>query len=393
MQRLGADRARVRHVHTNLTVTYDYLFEGDDLRIAARVENPSAEADLRAAAFGGLDFTSARTYQLLIRLSDKTDWKYLLKPWKRRLAAMFGRVRYPYDLRPLVYHPVRTQPVEPAEGSGTTLWNCAPGPWGKSKNPDNPLGYAEGEVRFDRQPAVRNYVRRILPHLKKADARGLMFRQLGGYDPKGLQYAAIFHMAPPEVHENVKNLIAGRLEEDGLLVGVTGRPDRWPVHTTIDRCEWLDASPHRPKHLTHMWHCRLRESIRKMGAGMFLLEDFGSQNYSSLKSWPPTRKKKVGEKFGNPVYERVRALNKEELYRWMFRHRMGVLEASHKIGGSRAEMYRRVQGSFMTPEGKWRDDLEPIDRPDQDRYIQERKRREQKEKNSEEAELDALLQE
>ena len=351
--------ARVRHLHADLTVTYNYIFSGEDLRIAARVENPHRKADLPAARFGGLTFRfsappdgpvqrlteeqlrerkltafhpsptnpiggsyateedfgvglcpvaglsaptllwwqpagkdheltlnyvvsaatkaeGARTYQIILRLSDRTDWKHLLKPWKRRLAAISGRVRYPYDIRPLVYHPVRTQPVEPAEGSGTTLWNCAPGPWGQSTDPGNPLGYAEGEVRFDRKPDVRDYVRRILPHLKKANAGGLMFRQLGGYDPKGLEYAAMFHMAPPEVHENVKDLIAGPLGEDDLLVGVTGRPDRWPVHTTIDRCEWLDAAPHLPKHLTHMWHCRLRESIRKLGAGMFFLEDFGT---------------------------------------------------------------------------------------------------------------------
>ncbi|MFP4028979.1 MAG: hypothetical protein ACLFWL_14405 [Candidatus Brocadiia bacterium] len=359
VKKLSAEQARVRHVHANLTVVYDYIFEGDDLRIAARVENPNRQTDLRAAAFGGLEFVSpeelnglmmhhptsrlrkerlalfhpspetpigasyvtgksfgiglcpvtrettptllrwqksrgnetvqlsyvvsasakaegARTYQLLIRLSDQTDWKYLLGPWRRRLAAMFGEVRYPYDIRPIIYHPVRTQPVKPGEGSGTTLWNCAPGPWGESKTPDNPLGYAHGEVRFDRPQYVRDYVDGILPDLKKANARGLVFRQLGGYDPKGLEYAAMFHMAPPSVHENVKNFIAGPLRESGLIVGVTGRPDRWPVHTTIHRCEWLDAAPHIQKHLRHMWHCRLRESIRKLGAGMFLMEDFGT---------------------------------------------------------------------------------------------------------------------
>jgi hypothetical protein len=351
--------ARVQHVHTNLTVTYDYIFSGEDLRIAARVENPHHEADLRAARFGGLTFRfsappdgrmqvlteerlqerrldafhpsptnpiggsyatdedfgvglcpvatistptllwwqaagtdnqrtlsyvasapakaeGARTYQIILRFSDRTDWKHLLVPWKRRLAALYGEVRYDPLTRPVAYHPVQTRPVEPAEGSGTTLWNCAPGPWGTAQDEDNPLGYAEGEVRFDRPDALRTYVDRMLPALRKAGALGIVFRQIGGYDPKGLEYAAIFHMAPPQVQENIKTLIAAPLEKAGMHVGVTGRPDRWPVHRSIQHAEWLEAAPDIRQHLSHMWACRLRESIRKMGAGMFLMEDFGA---------------------------------------------------------------------------------------------------------------------
>ena len=351
--------AVVRHVHENVSVTYDYLFAGDDLRIAARVSNLHRKADLRAARFGGLTFgfpnrteslmntwdanrlrdmglsafhpspanpiggsfaagggmalglcpvadiatptllwwkptdnkerhrfhylvsasakaEGARTYQLILRFSDRTDWKHLLTPWKRQLAALFGEVQYKSQNRPVAYHPVTTRPVEPAGDSGTTLWNCAPGPWGKAKNPDNPLGYADGEVRFDQADDVRGYVSSMLPALKQANALGIVFRQLGGYDPKGLEYAAMFHMAPPQVHENVKNLIAAPLNNAGMKLGVTGRPDRWPVHRSIHHCEWLDADPDVQKHLSHMWACRLRESIRKMGAGMFLMEDFGT---------------------------------------------------------------------------------------------------------------------
>jgi hypothetical protein len=350
--------ARVRHVHANLTVTYDYIFSGEDVHIAARVENPDRKADLQAARFDGLTFDfstppdgrirvltedtlrdmkltafhpsptnpiggsyvadddfgvglcpvseistptllwwqpgakdnqfrfnyvvsnatkaeGARTYQLVLRLSDRTDWKHLLTPWKRRLASLYGKVAYEPESRPVAYHPVQTQPVEPAEGSGTTLWNCAPGPWGTAKDQDNPLGYAEGEVRFDRAEDVRQYVDRILPALKKAGALGVIFRQLGGYDPKGLEYAAMFHMAPPQVHKNVSELIAAPLRKAGIHMGVTGRPDRWPVHRSIHHCEWLEAEPDVQKHLSHMWACRLRESIRKLGAGMFLMEDFG----------------------------------------------------------------------------------------------------------------------
>ena len=358
LSRLSDNHVRVQHLHELLTVTYDYVFNGPDLHIAARIENSHRERDVRSARFGGLtcnfgptsngllnvyaedelqtrglqafhpspaspiggNFAAsdnaglglcpiadsstptllwwepaeagnahqlnyivsaptkadgAMTYQLLMRFTGRTDWKHLLTPWKRRLMALYGSVRYGPIYRPLAYHAVQTQPVEPAGGSGTTLWNCAPGPWGKSTNPDNPLGYADGEVRFDRAADVQRYVKERLPALQQANAAGIVFRQLGGYDPKGLDYAAIFHMAPPQVHENVKNLIAGPLKDSRMRLGVTGRPDRWPVHATIDSCAWLDAEPHLPVHLRHMWDCRLRDSIRKMGAGIFLMEDFG----------------------------------------------------------------------------------------------------------------------
>ena len=384
LRRLGPAQARVRHVHESLTVVYDYVFEGEDLRITARVENHHGEADLRAVRLGGLKFAfpsapegvmdihterelsekglsvfhpsaanpiggscasagrigvglaprdfgsfpdllswqlkrfeqnagfrlswagpsllwwepaggkhtyslhyvassvvraeGARTFQLIMRFSDDTDWKHLLEPWKRELAASYGRVRYESVVRPIAYHPVRTRPVQPAPGSGTALWNAVPGAFGEvaEEDRDNPLGYAEGEIRLDQPEAVQEYVDRLVPSLRKADALGIVFRQIGGHDPHGLQYAAMFHMAPDRVHENIKDLITDRLAETNRLVGLAGRPDRWPVFTSTDRCRWLPVDPDVRKHLGHMWGCRFRlTSIKKIGANIFLLEDFG----------------------------------------------------------------------------------------------------------------------
>ena len=381
---MGSARARVRHLHKNLAVIYDYVFEGEDLRISARVENQHAKADLPAVGFGGLRFSfptaptgvmriyteeeirnsgltafhpsaknliggsfasagefgvglaprnagsfpallswqlerfgqnagfrlswagptllwwkpvdgshsyalhhidssavraeGARTFQLIMRLSPITDWRHLLEPWKRELATAYGHVRYEPVSRPVVYHPVKTRSVEPASGSGTTLWNAVPGAFGEvaEEDRDNPLGYADGEIRLDRPQDVKDYADRLLPSLQEANALGLIFRQIGGHDPQGLQYGAMFHMAPDRVHENIERLIATPFREMGHLVGLAGRPDRWPVFTAIDRCTWLPVDPDVRKHLGHMWGCRFRlTSIKKVGARMFLLEEFG----------------------------------------------------------------------------------------------------------------------
>ncbi len=57
---LGPDHARVRHQQPDVTVTYDYRFSGEDVTIAARMENNHATAAIEIPAFGGLRFTFAR---------------------------------------------------------------------------------------------------------------------------------------------------------------------------------------------------------------------------------------------------------------------------------------------------------------------------------------------
>ena len=51
------NHVRVEHKHREVTVTYDYLFEGEDVLIRARVANHSPDKAVEAVGFGGLRFT------------------------------------------------------------------------------------------------------------------------------------------------------------------------------------------------------------------------------------------------------------------------------------------------------------------------------------------------
>jgi hypothetical protein len=57
---LGADRARVRHVKDEIVCTAEYAFAGEDVTIAARVENGNPDEPLQAVGFSGLDFAFDR---------------------------------------------------------------------------------------------------------------------------------------------------------------------------------------------------------------------------------------------------------------------------------------------------------------------------------------------
>jgi len=54
---LNPTHARVRHVQQDIVTTYDYTFDGNDLTIAARVENSNDSDEMLAAQFSGLAFT------------------------------------------------------------------------------------------------------------------------------------------------------------------------------------------------------------------------------------------------------------------------------------------------------------------------------------------------
>jgi hypothetical protein len=57
---LGERQARVRHEHKDLAATYDYAFEGEDCRVAARIENRHPTEPLAATWFRGLTLDFGR---------------------------------------------------------------------------------------------------------------------------------------------------------------------------------------------------------------------------------------------------------------------------------------------------------------------------------------------
>ena len=60
LETLGEGQARVRHEQPHVTAVYDYTFAGEDVTIAARIENRHPSATLAMPAMGGLRFTFAR---------------------------------------------------------------------------------------------------------------------------------------------------------------------------------------------------------------------------------------------------------------------------------------------------------------------------------------------
>jgi hypothetical protein len=56
----GRNRARVKHVHQDVTCLYEYTCNGEDVTVSARVENNHPEAPLNVTGFGGLEFTFGR---------------------------------------------------------------------------------------------------------------------------------------------------------------------------------------------------------------------------------------------------------------------------------------------------------------------------------------------
>jgi hypothetical protein len=56
LTRVNDAEVRVRHVHKNIVVTYDYRFDGEDVTVKARVENNDPRQTLHAVEFRGLQF-------------------------------------------------------------------------------------------------------------------------------------------------------------------------------------------------------------------------------------------------------------------------------------------------------------------------------------------------
>jgi hypothetical protein len=57
----GERHARVRHVHKDIVAVFDYLFDGEDMTIRARVENNHPTEDLAVVGFGGMTFDFRRS--------------------------------------------------------------------------------------------------------------------------------------------------------------------------------------------------------------------------------------------------------------------------------------------------------------------------------------------
>ena len=73
IEQLTHDHVRVRHRGKDVVATFDYAFRGEDVRIAARVENNRSDVAIPCSVFGGLTFFFDRTPEGWM-ISQSPNW-------------------------------------------------------------------------------------------------------------------------------------------------------------------------------------------------------------------------------------------------------------------------------------------------------------------------------
>jgi hypothetical protein len=195
------------------------------------------------------------TFHMQMRISRNLDWKHLLQPYKDHFRKTFGDIRYHHDDNRLVA-------VEHMNASTKFI------------NEKNPYGFHGGLRRLDLEDGVKKFCEYI-PSLKKFDAQGVILWGQYGSDPRGAMYRSDFDVMPPEVEENYK-VLAAKLREAGLGIGVCTRPSQMAVRKDWTTDAVLDINADDPRHLEIMVWNRFKKMI-DMGSNMFYLDSFGAR--------------------------------------------------------------------------------------------------------------------
>jgi hypothetical protein len=136
------------------------------------------------------------------RISEVRAMENLLEPYKNALRSKWPTIQYKPDNRPLAQF-----------ASADAQHVTAP----------NPLGYHSPAARFDNAWGTQRYINTIVPRLRRADALGLIFWTLGGYNSRGAMYRPDFDEFPPVVAANVPTIVKS-FKSAGLRVGLCARP-------------------------------------------------------------------------------------------------------------------------------------------------------------------------
>ena len=155
----------------------------------------------------------------------------------------------------------------------------------------NPCGFNGGFRRLDLPIGVGAYVHMIAPPLHEADALGIIFWGLGGWNPP--MYPPDFDQFPASVQANIPKLVNG-FKSYGLRVGLCTRPGdgitRDPGKAPL--IYRLDAS--KPADM-QMLLDRFSNAMA-MGFDIFYLDSFGADGVNDLEIL-----KKVRERVGPDV--------------------------------------------------------------------------------------------
>ena len=328
--------ARVVHQHADVTVTYDYRFEGEDVTITARVENPTNK-DVPGVAFTGLSVTTKKdpTHSATVgghairRQGTEVCYPSIARPIggayavgdpisigaapitrgiQRSLVRWDGsRTQGQPALKP-VY--IRPQPVWSNGArqyklrlrfSPNSDWRHLLEPYraffretfgGVRYTPDdrpvvmvhhrsaanhvgggNPYGFTDKKRRFDRDENIQRFTQQTLPALKRAGVAAVIFRGMAGHDPRGLDYRPTWWMLPPEIDLRLPQFVEP-MNQAGVRLGVFGQPNVWGVRKDWHTSKTLPVSPDTRGHVARM--TRRFDAWQQRGAKAYFFTRFGA---------------------------------------------------------------------------------------------------------------------
>jgi hypothetical protein len=298
LEKLDANRVRVRHEGPALTSTFTYTFAGEDVAIHARVENFS-DRTFRAVSFSGLTFKFQSKPSGYFHsdergtLANSVQKGRGLHPcWGRELGGGYladGEVGV--GLSPGYRELIRTvfwweagtglhylvgQAIPPDGAlafemtlrvSRNTDWKHLLEPYRAHfrktfgpvryhadhrpiggftmstgyhlKQEGNPYGFAQ---RVDTPAGMRSFAEQTARDITRAGGQGFIGWGLSGCSPRGLHFRPDFDVLPPELEENLP--IWRRLyQQADLKLGTLARPGEFPtpVSWTRDQIVRLSA--------------------------------------------------------------------------------------------------------------------------------------------------------
>jgi hypothetical protein len=198
----------------------------------------------------------ALTFEMLMRISPKRDWKHLLDPYKQHFTKTFahptlGPVHYKADFRPMASMSIADTP---------------------SITKDNPYGFHGDARRVDMPDGMKKFCDMVVPGLVEGRGQGMIIWALGGWDTRGAMYRPDFDILPPEVEANIPQMRQA-FKDGNVRMGVCTRPGEIAFRGTWKDDWTVRINADDPQHLQIMWG-RFKKMIDQ-GFTLFYLDTFG----------------------------------------------------------------------------------------------------------------------
>lgn len=302
---MAENRVRVRHVGPCLTTTFVYEFNGEDVRIHARVEN-FGDTTIKAVGFSGLNFNFAREPEGYFHTHDRSFMERMAKMdqlfhpcWWHQLGGSYlsdGKIgiglapNYRQLTKTLFWwdgrknlHYLVGQSIPP-DGAlafdmvlrvsandltwehllepyrqhfrktfGPVRYNADHHPIGgvslahsSHVTADNPYGYSWWRLDKpgggEKVRGMTEFADQTAESIKRAKGQGIIAWCVTGWNPRGMNFRPDFDVIPPEVEENLA-IWRQIYDRGGLKMGALARPAEFPTPITWnqDGRVWLTA--------------------------------------------------------------------------------------------------------------------------------------------------------